>query len=293
MHPIIKDSLQERYETFCAELAKCRHHPSLEGVHDLRVSIRRLNAVLVKIEQFDPTIMVNECARELKLLMKPLGKLRDVHVQVEWIEKIFSLIGPGLNEYLKRLWSREKRLQKKIIALTARYSPVACAALHGRILALPATYDEARFTEISGTLLSGLYGELTGMKEGASAANNAAHLHCMRISVKKYRYTVEILRPILGDGAARLLKRIHAMQTLLGDIHDFDVLIEILARFSRRKKRTKYEVSNIRNSLRKLRKLRREMNARFLSILDDELAAIAPDKFIEGTANERDGQAQG
>lgn len=292
MHPVLRDSLAERFEKFCAELANCRHHPSLDAVHDLRVSIRRLNAVLTKIEHFNPTIMVHQCARELKLLMKPLGKLRDIHVQAEWIEKTFRVIGPGLNEYLKRLWLKEKRLQRKILGMMDEYAPVECAALHGAVSLLPALDDAEKFSEASGTLLDFLFGTLAGMKDGAAARDNTAQLHGMRIALKKYRYTVEILKPVLGTGAGRLLKKMHALQTLLGDIHDFDVLIARTARFSLGKERTKYETANLKNSLRKLRKLRREMNAGLLEILSAELAAISPENLTGGGTDGPEGQPQ-
>ncbi len=293
MHPIIRESFLQRYETFCAELAKCRVHPSLDAVHDLRVSIRRMNAVLAKIEQFDPTIMVHRCAAELKTLMKPLGKLRDLHVQVEWVEKTFRIIGPGLNEYLKKLWARERRLRKKILSITADFTPTACAALHGEIQALAGPVDEERFLGISRRIMDELYASLAGMRETVSAANNAEALHAMRISLKKYRYTAEILKPALGRGSSAVLKRMHALQTVLGDIHDFDVLIARLGRFAREKDRTKYEIGNLRNSLRRLRRMRREMNAGLLGSIDAQLAAIEPALLGPGGDDEREEQTQG
>lgn len=292
MHPVLSDSLAERYEKFCAELANCRNHPSLDAVHDLRVSIRRLNAVLAKIEQFNPTVMVHQCSRELKLLMKPLGRLRDIHVQIEWIEKTFRVIGPGLNEYLKKLWLKEKRLQRKITGMMENYTPTECAALHQHVFLLTKSDDAGKFSAVSGSLLESLFGTLSGMKEGTAARDNAAHLHGMRIALKKYRYTVEILKPALGAGAGRLLKRMHALQTLLGDIHDFDVLIAKFSKFSQKKERTIYETSNLKNSLRKFRRLRREMNARLTGILSAELAAIAPENFTGGGTDEPEGQPQ-
>lgn len=292
MHPVLRDSLAERYAKFCAELANCRHHPSLDAVHDLRVSIRRLNAVLAKVEHFNPTVMVHQCARELKLLMKPLGRLRDVHVQVEWIVKTFPKIGPGLNEYLKKLWGKERRLNKKIGGMMDDYTPVECAALHDTAALFPASDDAEKFSAASDALLAGLFEALAGISGGAAARDNAADLHAMRIALKKYRYTVEILRPALGDGAGRVLKRMHALQTVLGDIHDFDVLIEKISKFSLEKERTIYETANLKNALRKLRRLRRGMNARLQEMLAGELAAISPGNLAWSGAEGRDEQAQ-
>jgi len=99
---------------------------------------------------------------------------------------------------------------------------------------------------------------------------------------------VEILKPALGDGAGKLLKRMHTLQTLLGDIHDFDVLAGRIGKFSREKARTIYETANLKSALRKLRRLRREMNAMLLGTLAAELLSISPES-LAGSGN---GQAE-
>ena len=49
--------------------------------------------------------------------------------------------------------------------------------------------------------------------------------HDMRIAAKRLRYIVELGTPALGAYAATAGKRVKELQDILGEIHDFDVLI--------------------------------------------------------------------
>lgn len=61
-----------------------------------------------------------------------------------------------------------------------------------------------------------------------------AELHNMRISIKRLRYTMEIFRvaygvPTPNSQYAEFLAVIVDLQEILGDIHDADVVLEVLA----------------------------------------------------------------
>jgi len=57
---------------------------------------------------------------------------------------------------------------------------------------------------------------------------NVAELHNMRIAAKRLRYTLEIFASTLGEDAYPLLKTVTDIQERLGDIHDADVLMDLL-----------------------------------------------------------------
>ena len=58
-----------------------------------------------------------------------------------------------------------------------------------------------------------------------------ATYHQLRIACKKLRYALEFFREILGQHAAGLVKRVTAMQDMLGDLHDATVAESLIVEF--------------------------------------------------------------
>jgi CHAD domain-containing protein len=54
-------------------------------------------------------------------------------------------------------------------------------------------------------------------------------LHDMRIAAKRLRYVLELTGPALGDAAARGARHAKEIQTLLGELHDCDEMLTLIA----------------------------------------------------------------
>jgi len=54
-------------------------------------------------------------------------------------------------------------------------------------------------------------------------------LHNLRISAKRLRYTLELFETVFGDEGRRQINRLKPLQELLGNLHDLDVRIEMIA----------------------------------------------------------------
>lgn len=59
-------------------------------------------------------------------------------------------------------------------------------------------------------------------------------LHQMRIAAKRLRYTMEIVAKFYGEEFGRAIDRVKQFQEMLGQIHDADVLVPLLAEHARR-----------------------------------------------------------
>ncbi|HET8673711.1 MAG TPA: CHAD domain-containing protein [Thermoleophilaceae bacterium] len=57
---------------------------------------------------------------------------------------------------------------------------------------------------------------------------DSQELHAMRIAAKRLRYILELTAPALGADAERGAKQAKALQTLLGELHDCDVMLELI-----------------------------------------------------------------
>jgi CHAD domain-containing protein len=76
--------------------------------------------------------------------------------------------------------------------------------------------------------LSSALDELVSYEESLHQPDAKSEHHAMRIAAKRLRYRLEIFRPLYGNTLARAIRVTKRLQTLLGELHDCDVWIEIL-----------------------------------------------------------------
>jgi hypothetical protein len=72
--------------------------------------------------------------------------------------------------------------------------------------------------------------DLLAFDEAVRDPLNVRELHDLRIAAKRLRYTLEVLGSVLGAAAALVEDEARALQDLLGEVHDCDVLAPRLQR---------------------------------------------------------------
>jgi hypothetical protein len=70
--------------------------------------------------------------------------------------------------------------------------------------------------------------ELYGFAPAALDPSQGDALHDMRIAAKRLRYALEVTAPVIGPGADRGIDEAKALQEVLGEIHDCDVMLEVV-----------------------------------------------------------------
>lgn len=68
----------------------------------------------------------------------------------------------------------------------------------------------------------------TGRKAAAHKRSPRA-LHRFRIETKRFRYSLELFRPIYGPTLDRYLKMLHSIQDALGEVSDCHTILAVLA----------------------------------------------------------------
>ena len=66
-------------------------------------------------------------------------------------------------------------------------------------------------------------------RKAAQGKRSPKALHRFRIATKRFRYALELFRPIYGPSMDRRLKAVHALQNVLGKISDHQTILELLA----------------------------------------------------------------
>ena len=227
------ESGRTRATRFREQLKRASADPTEdEAVHDLRVAIRRVLAwIAVRNTLLGPDPRLREARISLKALMSPLGMLRDAHVKRDWILKVVPEGDEPSYQYSVQVASDvlrwEARVRKRLVAQSTRRLrlpiPKGRGGLGGQL--------EAAI--LAPELLGRLEREVSKHREAALDPAHPEALHRMRLAFKKYRYAAEVLLPLFPNATEETAKRLHAFQTLLGTIHDFDVILAEAASFRR------------------------------------------------------------
>ncbi len=67
--------------------------------------------------------------------------------------------------------------------------------------------------------------ELRGFADDALAPEASEEQHSMRIAAKRLRYVLELFGPCLGDEAEQARQAAKQLQSVLGDLHDCDLML--------------------------------------------------------------------
>ena len=209
-----------------------------EGVHTMRVAIRRLRSVLATGRPFLARDVTDPLRDELAWLADTLGEVRDSEVRRERLD---SSIDALVDERAEVDWEADRvrsalwaplveEHERALAALDEVLRSERYARLLGRLLDLAAAppWTERATTRIEGAYLRRTRRELERVNQLMEAAHDPAHtleeralaLHDARRATKRARYAVEPLRPVYGEPAAELTTRLKTLQTALGEHQD-------------------------------------------------------------------------
>jgi CHAD domain-containing protein len=216
-------SLSQSMNRVLEELGSLRSSPDSETVHDLRVAIRRCRSLAAVMEEIDPDPAWPEMRKVARKLFRGLGAVRDAQVMEEWIKKLGSENDPLRVHLLATLETDEKDRSADALRVAAKFNEKEWTTLERRLR------QRVRLVPAGGLAAECL--ALERFEEAKELHNRALRTekpkpwHALRIGLKRFRYTLESFLPDHSAAWGGNLKRV---QDLLGDIHDLDVLSDVL-----------------------------------------------------------------
>lgn len=209
-----------------------------DGIHDLRVSIRRLSQGLRVFQPWFQTANVPRVRRRLRKLMKRCAAVRNYDVALDvlhaagWNERgLFAKLkterGRARDELAGTLrnWRRRNRLRRWRGKLRAQQPATAARNSEG---ASRSKAENAR------RLLPRMIEELFRAGNRAARAG-ASHetMHQFRLKTKRMRYTLELFEPVYGAKTEHLMDWLKGLQEKLGAINDCAVTLQMIRRNGR------------------------------------------------------------
>lgn len=211
----------------------------IEGVHKMRVALRRLRSSLRDFSPYLKQRPLKEAKKDLKRLSNALGAARDEDVAIAALEKLREKaknesVKKGLAKMIaKRRAAREKTQTMLVETLDA----AEIENLGERFLAAVGEVSEANGKaaglmpeQMGRAVIAANLREFCALSDALYDPFAIKRLHELRIAAKRLRYAVELFDTLLSERLAPFSEEIADMQTFLGELHDADVWIEDLSR---------------------------------------------------------------
>jgi CHAD domain-containing protein len=207
--------------------ARTGHDP--EDLHDMRVATRRLRAALRTFEHILP-LDGKVLYEELRWLGRGLADVRDLDVQIERLEALATDGSGGDREALDALRGTLERDQAtaraELNALLDSDRYRSMLSLGADLLTRPVA--EQRDVTVGGGAYALVEPPFRRFRKGArrlTVDSPAAEFHAVRKRARLLRYTVEFLSEAFPRPAARFVRRLVALQDVLGKHQDAEVAI--------------------------------------------------------------------
>ncbi len=226
---VLAQRLGACWDDYRAERKRIRSDFAEEYVHDLRVAIRRLIAVIDMGRAVVRQKKLKKSRRLLKLYLDAFDRLRDTQVQLVIVEEMQAEL-PEIAAYRDHLREREKQ---QVLRLEKKIKEFRSAGLSQQVLRLEAALLAQNTPEAQAAIWSVVDDAYAGVaqRKRAVRAEDTATIHRMRLAFKKFRYRVETIRPLLTGAPDDLLRRLHDYQAAMGEIQDAEVGLQTLDDF--------------------------------------------------------------
>ena len=203
-----------------------------EYLHQMRVGLRRLRSALLAFRELVPKKAAKPIVERLRALMPALGAARD------WDVFSDALVGIGTHEPEKAPAMAPllaKARAKRGVARRRARAVAASRDMQSFLLRALRWVNEGRWQQCERSLgafatdaLEHLYRK--SLKEARNIDwANAGRRHRLRIRIKRLRYVCDFFAASFPGAAAQpYLKRIAALQDILGDLNDIAVARRLL-----------------------------------------------------------------
>lgn len=214
-----------------------------EGVHQMRVGLRRLRSALRLFREQLPVRETEALVEELRWLAGLLGAARDLDV---FLEELLGPVTKGRPDDRGLAALREAAEGARRDAYAALRRELASPRYTALVLRLGRFVDGASFRRRGATELARPARPLARRLLRQRAARvrqlgvridelSTRELHRLRIRAKRLRYATELLAPLFGDAApARTARRLADLQDVLGHLNDQATAEHLVARLRER-----------------------------------------------------------
>jgi CHAD domain-containing protein len=225
----VLDELSTHVRALRVHEAGARAGRDPEHLHEMRVAVRRLRAILRASRDLFDAGWVERLRSELDWLGGRLGLVRDLDILDAYLRpRLAALEGAehrAGQRVLRRLSADRARAQAALNAAldNPRY-PRILEQLETFLSRPPASASDVSLPDVAATEWKRLRKAVQKLPGRPSADD----LHAVRIKVKRARYAAELARAAAGERGKRFINQAKKLQDILGDLQDAVVIEQYL-----------------------------------------------------------------
>lgn len=223
---LLPNALESAWKNYLSELERCRTEFSQDAIHDLRVTTRRLMAVIELLRALEPRPRLKKIIRDLKGQLDQFDELRDTQVILsELSERVQEL--PDLQGFQNHQRVTEERLLQ---TLKDEIDRLDIHPLSRRIRKTRDIFEKQTAENLGPEVLQAVDDVYLRTRRRLDEVDltRPATIHHVRVAFKRFRYLVEMIQPLLKDFPPTNLKWMNDYQTLMGDVQDAEVFLQRL-----------------------------------------------------------------
>jgi CHAD domain-containing protein len=207
-------------------LQSCQHDCSVDAVHDLRVSIRRLLALVELLRQVFPELpRCRKLRRRLRTLLSDLSSLRDVQVMIATV-RIWPMTRASQRFALWLLRGEVSHKEQVVLSLAA-YRAGKVERRLARLRKQLGVLSSASAAEVSPRFWQSVFDtcrQVRACQDRVLQPLDFKAIHRVRIAFKRFRYAVELAEAVSPRLEPKFFHWMRDWQTLMGDLQDAAVI---------------------------------------------------------------------
>ena len=204
----------------------------VEGVHDMRVGIKRLRAYFNLIEWINPVFQAKQNLKPIRRLFKAAGKIRDIHVQQELMMRWATELNLEMSEYYNFLKQKETEERKRFADFAKKKFDLKVFQSNWTLIQNVLSFISTEYIQYkSEERFNAQIEKLIKFKEKENFVED--DYHAIRILSKETRYTLEVLQACFPPKNiwTQLNETLRKVHQALGRWHDDDVSLLVLDGF--------------------------------------------------------------
>jgi len=227
--------LREQHECIRREFPRAYEGIDPEGVHQMRVAIRRLRAILRSFRGMLDELQVSKFTSELRWLARQLGRARDADVVRQLTERPGAYDTTDYERHLEE--AANLAYDNLLLALDSRRFAVLMDELgqyvaSGADAAIRPRHDTPTIGAHAERMVAALVTELLEIGNAITVTSPAADLHKLRIRIKRLRYLLDFFSTVQVTRWQPLIETTRQLQDVLGQHQDAVTALAQLADYA-------------------------------------------------------------